>query len=86
MAWLAARTRAGRSLSFPPPTMSVSLADRSTSMGGNCMRWKTILQVVDCHAEGESGQVIVGGVATSPATPFSTSGSFCRIIATSCGR
>ena len=26
------------------------------------MRWNQILQVVDCHAEGESGQVIVGGV------------------------
>jgi proline racemase len=30
------------------------------------MRWKTILQVVDCHAEGESGQVIVGGVGDIP--------------------
>ncbi len=49
------------------------------------MRWTKILQVVDCHAEGESGQVIVGGLATSLAIPFSTSGSICRIIATSCG-
>ncbi len=30
------------------------------------MRWTTILQVVDCHAEGESGQVIVGGVGDIP--------------------
>ena len=30
------------------------------------MRWNTILQVVDCHAEGESGQVIVGGVGDIP--------------------
>src|SRR6476659_1369806 len=55
------------SLDDPPaPTMSVSLADRRTSTGGNCMRWNTILQVVDCHAEGESGQVIVGGVGDIP--------------------
>ena len=30
------------------------------------MRWNKILQVVDCHAEGESGQVIVGGVGDDP--------------------
>ncbi|MBB6219729.1 proline racemase family protein [Rhizobium leguminosarum] len=26
------------------------------------MRFKKVLSVVDCHAEGESGKVIVGGV------------------------
>jgi proline racemase len=30
------------------------------------VRWNTILEVVDCHAEGESGQVIVGGVGDIP--------------------
>ena len=30
------------------------------------MRWNSIIQVVDCHAEGESGQVIVGGVGDIP--------------------
>ena len=30
------------------------------------MRWNIILQVVDCHAEGESGQVIVGGIGHMP--------------------
>lgn len=30
------------------------------------MRWKRTLSVVDCHAEGESGQVIVGGVGQVP--------------------
>ena len=26
------------------------------------MRWSRTITVVDCHAEGESGQVVVGGV------------------------
>lgn len=30
------------------------------------MRWKKVLSVVDCHAEGESGKVIVGGVGNVP--------------------
>lgn len=30
------------------------------------MRWKRTLSVVDCHAEGESGKVIVGGVGQVP--------------------
>ncbi|MBY3381827.1 proline racemase family protein [Rhizobium laguerreae] len=30
------------------------------------MRWKRTLSVVDCHAEGESGKVIVGGVGNVP--------------------
>lgn len=30
------------------------------------MRWKRALSVVDCHAEGESGKVIVGGVPQVP--------------------
>jgi proline racemase len=35
------------------------------------MRWKRTLSVVDCHAEGESGKVIVGGVGQVPgATMF----------------
>lgn len=35
------------------------------------MRWKRTLSVVDCHAEGESGKVIVGGVGAVPgATMF----------------
>lgn len=35
------------------------------------MRWKRTFSVVDCHAEGESGKVIVGGVGAVPgATMF----------------
>ncbi len=35
------------------------------------MRWTRVLSVVDCHAEGESGKVIVGGVGAVPgATMF----------------
>jgi proline racemase len=30
------------------------------------MRWVKTLTVVDCHAEGESGQVVVGGVIDVP--------------------
>ncbi|CDX33848.1 conserved hypothetical protein [Mesorhizobium sp. SOD10] len=30
------------------------------------MRWKRMLQVVECHAEGEMGKVIVGGVGPVP--------------------
>ena len=30
------------------------------------MRWSKIITVVDCHAEGESGQVVVGGVPPIP--------------------
>ena len=30
------------------------------------MRWTKTLTVVDCHAEGESGQVVVGGVIDVP--------------------
>lgn len=30
------------------------------------MRWKRVLSVVDCHAEGEVGKVIVGGVGQVP--------------------
>jgi proline racemase len=30
------------------------------------MRFKQVLSVVDCHAEGESGKVIVGGVGQAP--------------------
>lgn len=30
------------------------------------MRFKQVLSVVDCHAEGESGNVIVGGVGQVP--------------------
>ncbi|MES2433445.1 MAG: proline racemase family protein [Pseudomonadota bacterium] len=30
------------------------------------MRWKRQLSVVDCHAEGESGKVVVGGVGQVP--------------------
>lgn len=30
------------------------------------MRWKRVLNVVDCHAEGEIGRVIVGGVGQVP--------------------
>ena len=30
------------------------------------MRWKRTLSVVDCHAEGESGKVIIGGVGQVP--------------------
>lgn len=26
------------------------------------MRFKRVLSVVDCHAEGESGKVVIGGV------------------------
>jgi proline racemase len=35
--------------------------DRSEREGIN-MRWTRTITVVDCHAEGESGQVVVGGV------------------------
>ena len=30
------------------------------------MRWSKVLSIVDCHAEGESGKVIVGGVGAVP--------------------
>jgi proline racemase len=30
------------------------------------MRFRKVLSVVDCHAEGESGKVIVGGVGQVP--------------------
>jgi proline racemase len=30
------------------------------------MRWKKVLSVVDCHAEGEIGKVVVGGVGQVP--------------------
>ena len=30
------------------------------------MRWTRTITVVDCHAEGESGQVVVGGVPPIP--------------------
>ncbi|MBP2239195.1 proline racemase [Sinorhizobium kostiense] len=30
------------------------------------MRFKKVLSVVDCHAEGESGKVVVGGVGQVP--------------------
>jgi proline racemase len=30
------------------------------------MRWKKVLSIVDCHAEGEIGQVVVGGVGQVP--------------------
>lgn len=30
------------------------------------MRWKRILNVVDCHAEGEVGKVVVGGIGDVP--------------------
>ena len=30
------------------------------------MRWNRTITVVDCHAEGESGQVVVGGVPPIP--------------------
>ena len=30
------------------------------------MSWNKIVQVVDCYAEGESGQVIDGGVGDAP--------------------
>ena len=30
------------------------------------MRWSKTITVVDCHAEGESGQVVVGGVPPIP--------------------
>lgn len=30
------------------------------------MRWTRTITVVDCHAEGESGQVVVGGVPSLP--------------------
>ncbi|MBV9776529.1 MAG: proline racemase family protein, partial [Acetobacteraceae bacterium] len=30
------------------------------------MRWTRVLNVVDCHAEGEVGKVVVGGVGDVP--------------------
>src|SRR5687768_7929353 len=30
------------------------------------MRWPKTITVVDCHAEGESGQVVVGGMPSVP--------------------
>ena len=30
------------------------------------MRWRRVLNVVDCHAEGEIGRVITGGVGQVP--------------------
>jgi proline racemase len=37
------------------------------------MKFSRMLNVVDCHAERESGKVVVGGVATSRVRPCSTS-------------
>ena len=35
------------------------------------MRWRRVLNVVDCHAEGEVGRVVTGGVDQVPgATMF----------------
>ena len=48
-------------------TISASAdADRRSEPGGTIMRWTRTITVVDCHAEGESGQVVVGGVPPVP--------------------
>jgi proline racemase len=48
-------------------TISASAdADRRSEPGGIIMRWTRTITVVDCHAEGESGQVVVGGVPPIP--------------------
>src|SRR5262249_34150225 len=36
------------------------------SSGNEAMRFRKVLSVVECHAEGESGKVIVGGVGQVP--------------------
>ena len=38
------------------------------------MKSKNIVHVISCHAEGEVGDVIVGGVAVPPETHYGSNG------------
>ena len=59
------RCATGSTWSTPAPRPSSSCA-REHRRYREGMRWTRTITVVDCHAEGESGQVVVGGGAPDP--------------------